>query len=197
MEGAYKLAFGADFAILLVAVVRVARRLRARPDGTVDQTGNELPALRWIRIVLALFFYGALLDWLVPGTRLEFARLSLPDPARWAGEAAAAAGILLVWWAFETLGDDYRGGLGLWDDHRLVTRGPYRWLRHPVYVGFVVTMLGVGLLAADWVIGGSGLLLTLAIPVLRVPVEEAEMEERFGEEYREYRARTGAFLPRV
>lgn len=94
----------------------------------MDQTGSELPALRWIRIVLALFFYGALIDWLVPGTRLEFARLSLPDPARWAGEAIAVAGILLV---------------------------------------------------------------------LRVPVEEAEMEERFGEEYREYRARTGAFLPRV
>lgn len=197
METAYKLAFGVDFAILLVAVVRVARRLRARPDGTVSQTGNERPVLLWIRGALGIVFYAAIIEWLVPGTRLEVIVVPLPAAVRWSGQGILLAGILLVWWAFETLGPHYRGGLGLWDDHRLVTRGPYRWVRHPVYLGFVVAIVGVGLLSANWVAGASGVLLTSAIPLLRVGLEEAELERRFGAEYRDYRTRTGAFLPRT
>lgn len=197
METWYKIAFAVDFALLVAAAVRVGRRLRERPEGKVDQTEHELPSLRWIRPLLGLAFYGAIFDWLLPGTRLGFARLPLPGALRWTGEAIALAGILLVWWSFESLGRDYRGGVGLWADHRLVTAGPYARIRHPIYLGFLVTMLGIALLSADWLAGASGVLLTASIPLLRVPVEEAELEERFGESYREYRARTGGFLPRL
>lgn len=197
MEPWYKLAFGLDFVLLVIAAVRVGRRLKERPGAEVDQTANELPALRWIRPLLGLVFYGAILDWLLPGTRLEFARLALPGAVRWTGEAIALGGILLVGWSFETLGRDYRGGVGLWDDHRLVTTGPYAHVRHPIYLGFLIAMLGIWLLSADWLAGASGLLLTASIPLLRVPIEEAELADRFGKAYRDYEARTGRFLPRL
>lgn len=193
----YKILFGVDFGLLLFATIRVAGRLRSRPEATTNQTEHELRALRWIRPVLGLVFYGAVIDWLLPGTRLEFARLALPDLVRWTGEAIALAGILLVGWSFEVLGPHYRGGVGLWDDHDLVTFGPYRWIRHPIYAGFIWAMLGIAFLSADWVVGLSGLALTLSIPYLRVPIEERQLEERFEERYREYRARTGRFVPRL
>lgn len=197
MEAVFKAAFAVVFAMLLAAALGAARRLRGREGATVDQTGHELPLLRWLRPVLGVVFYAGLLDWLVPGTRIEPAVLPLPVAVRWAGAAIALSGTLLVWWSMATLGPQYRGGVGLWDDHRLVTGGPYRWIRHPTYLGFVVVMAGVGLLSASWLVGGSGLLLTAAIPALRAPVEEAELESRFGEGYRRYAARTGRYLPRI
>lgn len=195
MEVWFKFSFGAVFLVLIVATVRVARRLRRRPEGSVDQTGNELPALRVVRPLLGIVFYGAVIDWLLPGVRLSVASLDLPPTLRWLGVGLALLAAGLLAWSFESLGTSYRGGVGLWEDHELVTRGPYRWVRHPIYLGFVVVMVGVSLLSANWLAGVSGIILTLCIPILRLPVEEAELEERFGDRWRSYRARTGGFFP--
>lgn len=196
MEIGFKLAFGTAFLGLVLGAIRVARRLRSRPEASVDQTEHELPALRIIRPVLGLVFYGALADWLIPGSRLPWATMELPLAVRGLGGILSLAGVGLVVWSFETLGSHYRGGVGLWEDHRLVTTGPYRRVRHPIYAGFVLLMAGILLLSANWVMGISGLALTVSIPALRVSVEERQLEERFGDRWRSYASRTGAFWPR-
>lgn len=195
MELLYKIFFCALFGLLLVAAVQMARTLRARPEGRVDQTEHELPALKVIRPVLGLVFYGALLDWLVPGTRLEGVQVALPAALRWCGGVASLAAVLVVWWSFRSLGRNYRGGVGLWDDHQLVVGGPYRWVRHPIYTSFVLIMLGLTALSANWLLGWAGLVLTLSIPAFRLPTEERELRERFGEDYRRYEASTARFIP--
>ena len=78
-------------------------------------------------------------------------------------------------------------------DRRLLTRGPYRLVRHPIYLAFALTGVGFVLLAQNY----------LMLPVLILlhnwgwQKEEAELEQAYGERYTEYRARTGAFLPRI
>lgn len=195
MELWFKIAFLVLFGVLIAAAVRVAGRLRRRPETGIDQTQHELPILRAIRPALGIVFYVAIFDWLLPGRRLDFAVLELAPAIRLAGVALAFLAVGLIVWSFGALGVHYRGGVGLWDDHELVTSGPYRRVRHPIYLGFFLTMVGVALLSADWLVGISGILLTLSIPLLRVPVEEAELEERFGDRWRSYRERTGTFLP--
>lgn len=197
MEPWFKAAFGGVFLALVAAAVRVGRRLRRRPGASVDQRENELPLLRILRPVLGVVFYAALVDWLLPGARIPGATLELPPVLRGVGAVVAALSVALVAWSFEALGRQYRGGVGLWTDHELVTSGPYAYVRHPIYAGFVLAMVGIFLLSASWPAGLSGLLLTLSIPRLRIPVEEAELEERFGDRWRGYRDRTGALVPRL
>ena len=125
MESALKAVFARTVIGMFLAVRGVARRLRQRPDGRVNQMAHEVPALKIIRPALGLVFYLALLDWLVPGTRLEWAHGAVPTPLRWGSAAGCLLSVLIMWSSFEALGQTYRGGVGLWDDHLLVVAGPY------------------------------------------------------------------------
>lgn len=81
------------------------------------------------------------------------------------------------------------------EDHQLVTSGPYRWIRNPLYVAGASIFGGLGLVAASGFLM-AGAAAALALVWLRLPREEAELEARFGQAYRDYRERTGRFLPR-
>lgn len=197
MELAYKVGFGVVFVGLLSAAARAARELRQRPEGRVSQTAHELPALRVIRPALGLVFYAALADWLVSGTRLEWAYLRLSPLVRGGGFVACSLAVGVLWVSFASLGASYRGGLGLWDDHALVLTGPYALVRHPIYASFVVFTLGVGALSASWLAGTAGVALTLMVPALRLRIEEHQLRERFGTAYAEYERTTPRFVPRI
>ncbi len=84
----------------------------------------------------------------------------------------------------------------MYDKHELVTTGPYRRLRHPIYAAFIAIMLLVLRLSANWVLGVSGLLLVGSIAVGRMATEERQLHERFGAEWEVYRDRTGRLMPR-
>jgi protein-S-isoprenylcysteine O-methyltransferase Ste14 len=77
-----------------------------------------------------------------------------------------------------------------------VTHGPYRWVRHPFYVTAALLMASVTVLASNWLIGLTSLIVLVLLSV-RTPKEERMLIERFGERYREYMARTGRFIPRI
>lgn len=197
MHTVFKALFLVFFVGLLAVVVQVARQLRGRPGGRVNQMAHELPILRVLRPVLGIVFYAALLDWLLPGTRLAWANSVLPSALRWAGGGASLAAILLLRRSFRAMGRNYRGGVGLWDDHELVATGPYHTIRHPIYAAFVLAMLGVWALSGNWLLGATGVALTLSIPAFRLPTEERQLRERFGPEYKEYAASTKRFVPGV
>jgi protein-S-isoprenylcysteine O-methyltransferase Ste14 len=82
-------------------------------------------------------------------------------------------------------------------DHELVQRGPYRWVRHPLYTLGVVLILAQALMLASWVLLLMSALALAAFRALVVPIEERHLESSFGDAYRQYRAQTGAMLPRL
>ena len=91
----------------------------------------------------------------------------------------------------------YTGHLQVQKDHRLVREGPYRFVRHPGYTGFVLMALGLAL-------GYSSLIGLAAIPLLMLPglayrmaVEEKLLTEQFGDEYRQYTRTTKRIIPGV
>ena len=79
--------------------------------------------------------------------------------------------------------------------HTLVTRGPYRWVRHPFYDSAALCILANSLVAANWYILLTGAL-TLLLLVIRTRKEEENLLNRFGDDYRAYMQRTGRFLPK-
>lgn len=116
------------------------------------------------------------------------------EAVRWAGVALFAAGGALRLWPVFVLGDRFSGLVAIQPGHTLVTSGVYRTIRHPSYLGLLVSSLGWGLAFNTWV----GVLLTafLVPPLIaRIHAEERLLASQFGDEYEAYRARTSRLLP--
>jgi protein-S-isoprenylcysteine O-methyltransferase Ste14 len=127
---------------------------------------------------------------------LTFASRVQPAGGTVIGALVMVAGLRLFWRSHADLGDSWSVTLELNAQHRLVTEGLYRRVRHPMYASFLVLGVGQALLVANWIAGLSGLAATALLMAVRLPREEAMMIEQFGDEYRDYRRRTGALLPR-
>ena len=78
---------------------------------------------------------------------------------------------------------------------RLVTWGPYAFMRNPLYFGNGLIGLGWGLMAGPWAAALFAVSFVVVYGLLIIPFEESFLSSRFGDEYHEYRRRTGAFLP--
>jgi protein-S-isoprenylcysteine O-methyltransferase Ste14 len=115
---------------------------------------------------------------------------------RFAGAGLGALGLLLLWRSHRALGRNFRPTLELFDGQELVQTGPYRVIRHPMYVAFLIMLASTGLISANWFIGVVGVLLIASITIVRIPREEALLAERFGQPYAIYQRTTGALLPR-
>jgi protein-S-isoprenylcysteine O-methyltransferase Ste14 len=76
-----------------------------------------------------------------------------------------------------------------------VTSGPYRYVRHPFYLAGFVALVGGSLATANWFLLLASLV-PLGFLVARTRIEEDKLIERFGDEYRNYMAKTGRFFPR-
>ena len=116
---------------------------------------------------------------------------------RWAGVVLGLAMVPAAYWVFSTLGRNVSETVLTREHHELVTTGPYQVIRHPLYATGVGLFLAVGLMAASWFILLFALIALVAIRVVVVPLEERELEAKFGDAYRSYRQGTGALLPRV
>ncbi|QMU74015.1 isoprenylcysteine carboxylmethyltransferase family protein [Streptacidiphilus sp. P02-A3a] len=107
------------------------------------------------------------------------------------------AGIALRLWAIRVLGRFFRGVVHIQENHRVVTAGPYRVLRHPAYSGALVAVLGLAL-ASDNLIALVALFgCTLAGVLYRIRVEEQVLTSALGEAYTGYAAGTSRLLPGV
>lgn len=138
-----------------------------------------------------------LLFYLVAPRWLNWAALSVGDGLRWAGLGLALVGFGLLQWAQNELGRHWSDEARLQADHQLVTTGPYRWLRHPIYGAFLLILSAPLLLSANWLVGGLWIGMTCVDVTRRIWTEEALLLVRYGEVYRAYCRRTGRILPRM
>ncbi|MCX7765702.1 MAG: isoprenylcysteine carboxylmethyltransferase family protein [Candidatus Sumerlaeia bacterium] len=128
---------------------------------------------------------------------LLWASLALPFSFRLGG---AVLGMLaLVWFIviYKHLGNNYSTRLAIKERHTLVTSGPYRLIRHPMYSALFLLHLATFLLTANLLIGITWLIGLSVVIYLRSKKEEEIMIRVFGQEYLEYMKRTGRFIPRV
>jgi len=148
---------------------------------------------RWLPLprVLLMIAIGAA----VLGTRATPRTMGLGPDAVPLGLSLVLLGLLIVAWALWKLGIGMPGGVETLAP-ALVTRGPYRWIRHPVYAGMTVALVGYAVAARSW----PGVVLTLAVfgpaAIYRASREEAALARTFPNDWPAYRSRTGAVLPR-
>jgi protein-S-isoprenylcysteine O-methyltransferase Ste14 len=176
-------------AYLAIRGVFICRARRQQKTDKGDVRDRLLIALVGIgQIVLPLVF--------VWTPALAFADRAQPFSCLPLGAAAMAAGLWLFWRSHVDLGDNWSVTLEIDAQHRLVTRGVYRRMRHPMYTSFFVSAIGQALLLANWIAGPAALVAVGVLVRVRLPNEEAMMVEAFGDDYRDYMRRTGAVVPR-
>lgn len=115
---------------------------------------------------------------------------------RWLGFTLVAGGMVLVLWAVTYIGKAFSGEISPVLDH-FVVEGPYRFVRHPVYLGLTTALVGVTLAFDNWI--GTLAVFGLFLPsqIARARMEEAALAARFGTSYEIYRRRTGFMLPKL
>lgn len=147
-----------------------------------------------LRTVLAPLWVLALVLFFISPLSMPWPSLPFPSWLRWTGVAVAILCLPFLIWVQHTLGRQWSTHLRLREDHRLVVNGPYKWVRHPMYVVLFLFLLSVGLATASPLIAVMNILL-IAVFYRRISKEEKMMIERFGNEYSTYMKRTGRFWP--
>ena len=147
--------------------------------------------------LVALPLFGSIFVYLLNPRWMAWAELPLPIWVRWAGVVGGLFAAPAALWVFRSIGRNVSETVLTKRDHDLVTSGPYRWIRHPLYTTGGVLLLAIGFMAANWFVLLFALVAVVALRVAVIPLEERELVNKFGDEYRRYMARTGRLLPRV
>ncbi len=168
-----------------------------------DRETGEKVSLRdeGLAMVLALRLGGlvmwlSMIAYLVNPAWLAWSRVGLGAPLRWLGFGFGLVCVALIYWLFSSLGSGISPTVGTRTAHPLVTHGPYRWVRHPLYTVGTAFVISFALMADSWFIAAMAAL-AFVLLALRVPNEEAHLIDKFGDRYREYARATGRFLPRL
>ena len=122
--------------------------------------------------------------------------------ARWKtmfflGLAVWYGGMLLRWYSIRVLGRFFTTEVAIAKDQHVVELGPYRWLRHPSYLGGLLAMFGFGMTLTNWLSAVLPVVCLLAAYAYRIPLEERALVHGLGPPYSEYMRRTWRLMPYV
>jgi len=192
-----EIAFRVLTAVVLISAVSISAYFRHR----AEKQGGRMRSAEGQGLVRALRLYGLiallpLFGYLLNPDWVAWARWPLPEWLRWLGAVVALAVVPLVYWVVSTLGNNISPTQATRVNHQLITHGPYRWVRHPLYSVGTLALLALSLVTALWWIPVMATPALIAL-LLRTPQEEARLIETFGEAYRDYMRRTGRFIPRI
>lgn len=167
-----------------------AEKQGGRMHTTEGQGLVKLLRLYGLLVLLPLFGY------LINPAWVAWARVALPEWLRWLAAMLALACLPLVYWIFSSIGHNISPTQATRQNHQLITHGPYRWVRHPLYSVGSLMLLSLSILTAMWWLA-LALLPGLAALLWRTPKEEARLIETFGQAYKDYMHRTGRFFPKL
>ena len=185
--------------LLLVLVVNGTitsyHRARARSEETIPRNAESLP-LRLARTAFALPGLLLLLAFVIHPPWIAWSSMALPAWSRWLGVVVGLAVAPLNVWVLRSLGKNVSETVLTKDSHELVSAGPYRWVRHPLYTSGFLMIGALSLVAANWLMAALTLGAIVLISFVIIPREEAELVKKFESRYEEYRRGTGRLLPR-
>jgi len=176
---------------VLWAVLWIARLSGGRSAARSESPESRILHLALIALAFWLLFrktpeLGPLSSRIFPGT----------PAVEILGAIITFAGLAFTAWARLILGRNWSAVVTIRHDHHLIRTGPYKWVRHPIYSGLLLAMLGTaiyfGLLR-----GLAGTIIGLAAFWMKSSLEEKFLTEKFGPEYIEYKKEVKALIPTV
>jgi len=189
-EAPFRLGFAIFWVVNLI--VRVYFQARARGTQKAFAKNQQLAVLgfRVLAIDYLVLFLYPLTTW------FDFAHIGLSPWLRWTlGMILMMLYLILFASSHLALGKHWSGVVEIHQDHALVTTGPYRLVRHPMYSAFFLYCLGTFVLTSNWLMFVIYSSAVSFMYITRVSSEEEMMIERFGDSYREYMDQTGRLFP--
>jgi protein-S-isoprenylcysteine O-methyltransferase Ste14 len=146
------------------------------------------PASRW-GILLVMLGFACVWAFVQP----EGFKKSVPSLI--ASMILGPVAVVLAWMATRHLDKQWRFEAALSEDHELIRTGPYRWLRHPIYTSLLGMLFATGLVKTWWPLLIAGVVFYVIGTEIRVHAEDGLLASRFGEEFKQYKRTTPAYLP--
>jgi protein-S-isoprenylcysteine O-methyltransferase Ste14 len=179
--------------LVVTAAIWVMLELRQsithRPEGVKASWGGEV----LFRVIVGIAALAAgVLSPAAPSATIRPAAVAV-----WIGLALFWSGISLRVWSFRTLGRYFTVTVQTSGDQPVITKGPYRAIRHPSYAGLLLVMMAVGLFIGNW---WSLVCLTGAVAgglVFRIRIEEQALMQNLGAAYDSYAATHKRLVPFV
>ena len=119
----------------------------------------------------------------------------MPEPIVWLGLALGVGGIAFALWALTTIGRHYDLEVEVHADHEVVRTGPYGLVRHPIYTGLLVHLIGACLATGNLLLVAGTLFVVLPIFYIRARTEERLLREQLGPVYDAYARDVGMLVP--
>ena len=163
-------------------IVKVAKSYK-----TPLETG--LLVLAWVGFFVPLIW--------IASSAFSLAEYALATGPLLVGAMCLVIGLWLFYRSHADLGTNWSITLEVREQHRLITQGVYRHIRHPMYLALALYSIGQALVIPNWVAGPSNLIAFAILCALRIRAEERMMVEEFGDEYAAYSARTKRLIPGV
>ena len=185
-------------ALILFTGIGISSYYRRKAD---QDSGEKISRKVDGTVFMNIIKLGGLILWLSPLVYLinpawmAWSKIGLPEWMRWLGVVIGILCVFGIYWLFSSIGTGITPTSATRKEHKLVTSGPYRWIRHPLYTVGSSMFIALGLMADNWFIILLGILAFIAM-AMRTPKEESNLIEKFGDEYREYMKHTGRFLPK-
>lgn len=180
--------------VLVLYALETEIRFGSRARSMMGTTKSDRGSTFLVSLASAVPVLGFALAMKQPQWLHGFAIPGVPAIA-WLGVALGVCGLLLRLWAVLTLRHRFTRTLLIQDEHAFERGGPYRWVRHPGYLGSLFCLNGIALASGNFVTLIASLVATTAAYYYRIKVEDAMLVEAFGSTYTEYRRQVGALLP--
>jgi protein-S-isoprenylcysteine O-methyltransferase Ste14 len=196
---AFRVAFFVSYILLIVIRGYYTKKTpfarKSRKERFEDIKREGLPSaivflgMFWIQMIVALFY-------VLDVQLISWSYFLLPLEIRVLGVFLGVVSILCVLWVHRTLAGSFSATLEVYEDHQLVTSGPFARVRHPLYSAHTLFNAGMVLVSANRILL---LFMIIGIPFTywRLSKEEAMLVEQFGDQYREYIKRTGRLFPKL
>lgn len=149
------------------------------------------------KVLLRLVFLGCMLLPIIYifTNILAFADYTLPIPLHILGLILVIPSTWLFYRSHKDLGRNWSASLEIREDHNIIDKGVYKYIRHPMYTSIWISVLAQPLLLPNYIAGLSGIISFALLYFLRVKNEEAMMKKEFGQDYEEYMQRTKRIIP--
>ena len=168
------------------AEIRFGAKARATRGGPSDRFSTMVLSLAMLVPLLGFIF--------AMKGRIPTTLPGMPATA-WAGVILGASGFALRLWSLLLLRERFTRTLLVQSGHQIERSGPYRYVRHPGYLGSLLCLNGTGLASGNTLVVIASILATSAGYGYRIHVEDAMLIKAFGEAYESYRDSTGALIP--
>jgi protein-S-isoprenylcysteine O-methyltransferase Ste14 len=192
MEAFFRIATAIIF--ILVFATSAYFRTRADVKGGMLRSNEGQRPVAFLRL-LGFVMWLPLVAYILNPELVSSLRVALPDWLRVLALVVIAIDSALVFWMYRSLDTNISPVHEVRANAKLVTSGPYRWIRHPLYTFGFILLISYAVLTGLWWLAFCSLFFFVFI-FWRVPKEEAKLIEAFGDDYRNYMKRTGRFIPK-